>query len=81
VCLSAAGPILSLDAERHEAMVDVDGATRSVSLAVLELEGCPPRPGDWVLVHTGFAVEVLDDDAVTELLALREEMREGDARA
>lgn len=77
MCLNAAGPILALDADRHEATVDVDGVTRSVSLAVLELEGCTPGPGDWVLVHTGFAVEVLDDRAVSGLLALREEMREG----
>ncbi|HEX6312355.1 MAG TPA: HypC/HybG/HupF family hydrogenase formation chaperone, partial [Acidimicrobiia bacterium] len=74
------GPILSVDDDRHEAVVDVDGAPRTVSLAVLALEGGVPGPGDWVVVHTGFAVEVLDERAVADLLALRAEMREGDAR-
>lgn len=80
MCLSAAGPILSVDLDRYEAVVDVDGTERTVSLAVLALEGGAPAPGDWVVVHTGFAVEVLDDGAVADLRALRAEMREGDAR-
>jgi hydrogenase expression/formation protein HypC len=78
--LSAAGRIVSIDADRHEAVVDVDGMTRTVSLAVLALEGGTLVPGDWVMVHTGFALEVLDEDSVNDLLALREQMREGESR-
>lgn len=80
MCLSAAGRIVSIDADRHEAVVDVDGMTRAVSLAVLTLEGRALAPGDWVMVHTGFALEVLDEASVTDLLALREQMREGGSR-
>lgn len=80
MCLSAAGRIVSIDADRHEAVVDVDGMSRTVSLAVLTLEGHAPAPGDWVMVHTGFAIELLDERAVIDLLALRAEMREGESR-
>ena len=76
MCLSAAGCVLTIDPGRHEADVDVDGTTRTVSLAVLTLDGRHVTPGDWVLVHTGFAVDVLEEGAVADLLALREEMRE-----
>lgn len=80
MCLSAAGRIVSIDADGHQAVVDVDGTTRIVSLAVLTLEGRALAPGDWVMVHTGFALEVLDKASVTDLLALREQMREGEPR-
>lgn len=80
MCLSAAGHIVSIDADHHEAVVDIDGMTRTVSLAVLTLEGRALAPGDWVMVHTGFALEVLDERSVTDLLALREQMREGGPR-
>jgi hydrogenase expression/formation protein HypC len=78
MCLSAAARIVSIDADDREAVVDVDGMTRTVSLAVLTLEGRTPALGDWVMVHTGFALEVLDERSVTDLLALRAEMREGE---
>lgn len=80
MCLSAAGRIVSIDADGHQAVVDVDGTTRIVSLAVLTLEGRALASGDWVMVHTGFALEVLDEASVTDLLALREQMREGEPR-
>jgi hydrogenase maturation factor len=45
-----------------------------VSLALLVLEGEPVEPGDWVLVHTGFAVSLLDPAEGAELTRLRREM-------
>ena len=56
--------------ERHEAVVDVDGETRTVSLAVLTLDGQTVATGEWVLVHTGFAMEVLDAALASELVDL-----------
>ncbi len=42
------------------ALVDVEGAQRQVNIAMLEEQ---PAPGEWVLIHMGFAVEVVDEAA------------------
>lgn len=52
-----------------EATADVDGRARTVSLAVLALEGEDIGVGDWVLVHTGFAIRRLEAPEAEELLA------------
>ena len=72
MCLSLAGQISHIDGT--DALVDVDGRARRVSLALLLLEGEPFAPGDWVLVHTGFAVSRLDPAEGAELARLRREM-------
>lgn len=41
------------------ALVDVQGAQRRVNIGMLAEE--PPGPGDWVLIHVGFAVEKVDE--------------------
>ncbi len=50
-----------------------DGGRRvGVSLAFLLLDGRPPRPGEWLLAHTGLAVEIV---AEGEAAAIREARR------
>lgn len=39
------------------ALVDVEGATRRVNIGMLD--DAPP-PGQWVVIHMGFAVELTD---------------------
>jgi hydrogenase maturation protein HypF len=39
------------------ALVDVVGAQRRVNIGMLD---APPGPGEWVLIHMGFALEVID---------------------
>ncbi|MCZ7527999.1 MAG: HypC/HybG/HupF family hydrogenase formation chaperone [Acidimicrobiia bacterium] len=77
MCLSLAGRVVDVDGERHEATVDVDGSTRRVSLAMLVLEERPVAPGDWVLVHTGLAVDLLDEDRAAELVDLHRTLHGG----
>lgn len=72
MCLSLAGRISRIDGE--DALVEVDGRDRRVSLALLMLEDAPVAPGDWVLVHTGFAVSLLDPAEGAEVARLRREM-------
>jgi hydrogenase expression/formation protein HypC len=54
------------------AEVDVGGVRRRISI------GLTPqvRVGDYVLVHTGFAIEVLDEAEALETLRLFREMDE-----
>jgi hydrogenase maturation protein HypF len=39
------------------ALVDVEGARRRVNIGMLDTA---PEPGEWVLIHLGFAVEIID---------------------
>ena len=42
------------------ALVDVSGVARKINIGMLELDQQDLAPGDWVLIHMGFAVERVD---------------------
>ncbi|BCB91901.1 carbamoyltransferase HypF [Phytohabitans suffuscus] len=48
------------------ALVDVEGARRRINVGMLDR---PPAPGQWVLIHMGFAVEVVDAAAARAALS------------
>src|SRR3954452_7039984 len=48
------------------ALVDVVGGQRRVNVGMLD---APPSPGEWVLIHMGFAVEVIDAAQADQALA------------
>jgi hydrogenase expression/formation protein HypC len=50
------------------ALVDVSGAQRKINIGMLELDQQDLGPGDWVLIHMGFAVERIDAAAAEEAL-------------
>lgn len=53
---------------------DVDGAVHRVSL--LALDGPEPEPGDWLVVHSGYAIERVDRDEAEAIAAeLRDAVR------
>jgi hydrogenase expression/formation protein HypC len=81
MCLSSAGRVSAVSADGAHAVVDVGGSHRSVSLAVLVLEDRPPEPGEWVLIHTGLAVEIIDEAAAAVLTDMLEDMHEGVPRS
>lgn len=66
MCFEMPARIVRRDGATAEA--DVDGTLRPVSLVVLDLEGAPAAPGDWVLVHTGIAVRRLSETEAAGLL-------------
>jgi len=71
VCLAIPGRIVARDAGGGDlATVDVVGVTRTVNVALLEPEGV--QPGDWVLIHVGFAMAKLDDAEARATLAALE---------
>ncbi|MHB1489017.1 hydrogenase-2 operon protein HybG [mine drainage metagenome] len=47
------------------------GTSRVLELSLITLDE-PVRPGDWVVVHSGFALSRLEPDEAREALALRE---------
>ncbi|MDG4826330.1 carbamoyltransferase HypF [Asanoa sp. WMMD1127] len=60
MCLGIPGQVVELvpGYEGQVALVDVEGAHRRVNVGMLD---APPAPGDWVLIHMGFAVELIDE--------------------
>jgi hydrogenase expression/formation protein HypC len=46
--------------------VRMAGATRLVNGGLLD---APPRPGEWLLVHLGFALSAMTEEEATEAMA------------
>lgn len=60
MCLGIPGQVVDIvDAEQHLATVDVSGVRRKISVRLLAEEGL--QVGDWVLVHVGFAMALIDE--------------------
>ncbi|HEV8065074.1 MAG TPA: HypC/HybG/HupF family hydrogenase formation chaperone [Acidimicrobiales bacterium] len=60
MCLGIPGEVVAIvDPTRHLAKVDVAGVRRNINYGLLELEGI--EPGDWVLIHVGFAMSKIDE--------------------
>jgi hydrogenase expression/formation protein HypC len=77
MCLSVPMRIISCDGDR--AIADTLGVSREISLALL---GEPvPQPGDYVVVHVGYAIERIDEAAAEETLAIWQEMQENGSHA
>jgi hydrogenase expression/formation protein HypC len=70
VCLAIPGKIVAIDLQNtHLATVDVVGVRRKVDLGLLQDE--PPVPGDWVLIHVGFAMsKISETDAADQMETL-----------
>lgn len=71
MCLAIPGKIVELDAQNaHLAVVDVVGVRRKVDLGLLQ--DVSPAPGDWVLIHVGFAMSKISEaDAAEQMRTLR----------
>ncbi len=63
MCLAIPGQVVELiDPDNHIAKVDVAGVRRSVNVGLLvDGEGGGVGPGDWVLIHVGFAISQVDE--------------------
>jgi hydrogenase expression/formation protein HypC len=70
VCLTIPGKIVAIDSQStHLATVDVVGVRRKVDLGLLQ--DSPPVPGDWVLIHVGFAMSKISEaDAADQMNTL-----------
>lgn len=68
MCLAVSAKIVSI--EDALATVEIRGVRRSASLMLLP----EAKVGDYVLVHAGFAMQVVSEEEVEEREALRAEM-------
>lgn len=69
MCLAIPGLIVSLVPEfQRLAVVEVSGVRRRVDLGLLEDD--MPGPGDWVLIHVGFAMSRISQHEAEEQMRL-----------
>jgi hydrogenase expression/formation protein HypC len=74
MCLAIPGQVVEIvDETNRLAKVDVAGVQRNVNIGLLDATG----PGDWVLIHVGFALSKVDEDEARATLRLLQKM--GDA--
>ena len=75
MCLAIPGQVIELtDAPRRLASVEVAGVRRVVNIGLLDGEDGGVGPGDWVLVHVGFAMSRIDEREAAATLELLREM-------
>lgn len=68
MCLGIPGQLVALDdGNPHLATADVSGVKRVVNIGLLEEEH--PQPGDWVLIHVGFAMSKIDEAEAERAMA------------
>ena len=70
MCLAIPGKIIDIDKKKEYATVDYgDGTKRKANITLVEV-----KIGEYVLVHAGFAIQVLDEKEAKETLDLFREM-------
>ena len=70
MCLAIPGKVVEISKEKDHATVDYgDGIKRIVNISLVQV-----KRGEYVLVHAGFAIEVLDEKEALETLSLFREM-------
>ena len=70
MCLAIPSKITSI--EDNMAVIDVDGVRRECSLLLVE----DPKVGDYVIVHAGFALNLLSEEEALETMRLLKEINE-----
>jgi hydrogenase expression/formation protein HypC len=75
MCLAIPGRIIEVvDASNRLARVEVAGVRRTVNIGLLDVDGVGVEPGDWVLIHVGFALSRVDEEEAAATLRLLKEM-------
>jgi hydrogenase expression/formation protein HypC len=71
MCLGIPGEIVELLPDRPDlAKVNVSGVRRAINIGLLEGEDV--SPGDWILIHVGFALSKIDEDEAKSALEFLE---------
>lgn len=75
MCLAIPGQVIEFDAAQPQlAKVDVSGVRRNVNIALLEDD--PVVPGDWILIHVGFALSKIGEEEAQDQLRMLRAMGE-----
>jgi hydrogenase expression/formation protein HypC len=74
MCLGIPGKIIEIyeDHGTKMAKVDFGGVSREACIEVIP----EAKPGDWTIVHAGFALSLLSEEEANETLEILQEMSE-----
>lgn len=71
MCLGIPGRVVEvIDLAGHRAVIEVEGVRREVNIGLLVDDEGGVSVGDWVLVHVGFAMALIDEDEAARTLDL-----------
>lgn len=60
MCLGIPGEVVEIMPDHRDlAKVDVSGVKRAINIGLLDAEEL--KPGDWILIHVGFALSKIDE--------------------
>ncbi len=78
MCLAIPGQVIEIvDEANRLARVEIAGVRRNVNIGLLDDDpGGGAEPGDWVLIHVGFALSKVDEEEAHATLALLQNMGE-----
>ena len=77
MCLAIPGKIIEIDSDKNHATVDYGAGTiRKANISLVEV-----KKGDYILVHAGFAIEVLNEKEAKETLDLFRELLSSEEEA
>ena len=63
MCLAIPGKIIAINGDVGD--VDFGGVTKQTNISMVEA-----NVGDWVVIHAGFAIEVMDEEDAQETIRL-----------
>lgn len=69
MCLAIPAEVIEIQ-ENDLAVVEAGGAKKRISLSLVD----DARVGDYVLVHAGFAIEIVDEQEAKKTMELFEEL-------
>lgn len=65
MCIAIPGKIVEIR-EEERGMVDLGGVCKEVSLTFLP----KAKVGDWIIIHTGFGLEIMSEEDALETISL-----------
>jgi hydrogenase expression/formation protein HypC len=77
MCLGIPGEVIEfVEGQPDLAKVDVSGVKRVINIGLLADD--PPKPGEWVLIHVGFALSKIDEEEAAAALQFLEGIGQAD---
>jgi hydrogenase assembly chaperone HypC/HupF len=67
MCLGLAGQVVGPTDEPDLMDVEVAGVVRPINVALLDVA---PQPGEWILIHCGFALERMTAEEAHDAMAV-----------
>ena len=75
MCLGIPGQLVEIvDLKEHRAVAEVDGVRREVNVGLVMGNPGGIKVGDWVLIHVGFAMTVIDEEEAARTLTFMKEL-------